>query len=81
MAELAIGLVGAAATVGAANLTMVSGFTGRHERSHREEMLETDRNMGNFRANLQSGEVTTEEERDFLRIRDECVMPFLQRDG
>jgi hypothetical protein len=73
MAEIALGLVGAAATMGAAGLTMGSGFTGRHESSHREEITETRKNTNDFFANLQKGGVTSDEEREFLEARDECV--------
>ncbi|KAJ7908165.1 hypothetical protein B0H13DRAFT_2017507 [Mycena leptocephala] len=45
MAELAAGLVGAAVTVGAGALTTASGFIGRHEYSHHEQLMETKRNM------------------------------------
>ncbi|KAJ7745397.1 hypothetical protein B0H14DRAFT_459594 [Mycena olivaceomarginata] len=48
MAEIAVGLVGAAATVGAAGLTTGSGFTGRHESSYRQELMETRRNTDDF---------------------------------
>ncbi|KAJ7763655.1 hypothetical protein DFH07DRAFT_812678 [Mycena maculata] len=73
MAELTLGVIGAAATIGAAKLATASGFTGRHESSHREEMMETKRNMDDFRANLQSGDVTPDEEREFLRTRDKAI--------
>ncbi|KAJ7323678.1 hypothetical protein DFH08DRAFT_349236 [Mycena albidolilacea] len=73
MAELAVGLIGAAATVGAAQLTSGSGFTGRHESSHRQEMIETRRNMDDFIANLSSGQVTQDEELEFLRTRDRAI--------
>ncbi|KAJ7131473.1 hypothetical protein C8R44DRAFT_871964 [Mycena epipterygia] len=73
MAELAAGFVGAAATVGAVTLTTVSGFTGRHESSCREEMLDTRRNMDDFMNNLQSGDVTADEEMEFLKTRDEAL--------
>jgi len=71
MAEVALGLVGAAATVGAATLATGSGFTGRHENSYREEMLDTRRSTEDFIKYLQSGEVTPDEERDFLTTRGE----------
>ncbi|KAJ7686797.1 hypothetical protein B0H17DRAFT_704100 [Mycena rosella] len=73
MAELAVGLIGAAATVGASTLATGSGFTGRHESSHREEIMDTRRNMSDFLANLQSGDVTPDEEREFLRTREEAI--------
>ncbi|KAJ7880476.1 hypothetical protein B0H13DRAFT_1891743 [Mycena leptocephala] len=73
MAEIAAGFVGAAATVGAAGLTAESGFTGRHESSHRQEIMETRRNTDDFLANLRSGEVTPDEESDFLSARDEAI--------
>ncbi|KAJ7131464.1 hypothetical protein C8R44DRAFT_555548, partial [Mycena epipterygia] len=57
-AKLAAGFVGAAATVGATTLATGSGFTGRHESSHREEMMDTRRNTDDFMKNLQSDEVT-----------------------
>ncbi|KAJ7331031.1 hypothetical protein DFH08DRAFT_815111 [Mycena albidolilacea] len=72
MAEVALGLVGAAATMGAAGLTRGSGFTGRHESSHREEILETRRNTDSFLASLQKGGVTPDEEGEFLEARDEA---------
>jgi hypothetical protein len=71
--EAAVGLIGAAATVGAAKLAVGLGFTGRHESSHREELMETKRNMNEFMENLKSGEVTQEEEVQFLKTMDECV--------
>jgi hypothetical protein len=73
MAEVAVGLLGAAAAVGAAQLTTGSGFTGRHERTYREETMETRRNMDEFMANLQSGDVTQHEEIEFLKTKSECV--------
>ncbi|KAJ7763654.1 hypothetical protein DFH07DRAFT_812674 [Mycena maculata] len=76
MAEtVALGLVGAAVTVGAAQLTAASGFTGRHESSYRQEMLETRRNTDDFLTNLQStsGDITPDEEREFLKVRDEAI--------
>jgi hypothetical protein len=71
--EVVVGLIGAAATVGAAKLAMGSGFTGRHETSHREELMETKRNRSEFRENLKSGEVTGEEEAQFWKNMDECA--------
>jgi hypothetical protein len=73
MAEVALGLLSAAATVGAAQLTTGSGFARRHESTHREETMEMRRNMEEFLANVRGGDVTQEEEREFLRTRDECV--------
>ncbi|KAJ7456933.1 hypothetical protein FB451DRAFT_1275287 [Mycena latifolia] len=73
MAELAIGLVGAAATVGASTLATGSGFTGRHEVSHREEILETRRSTTDFMTSLKSGDVTPDEENEFLKIREEAI--------
>ncbi|KAF7339148.1 Macrophage erythroblast attacher isoform 1 [Mycena venus] len=73
MAEIALGVVGAAATVGAAGLTAGSGFTGRHESSHRQEIMEIRRNTDDFLENLQSGDVTPFEEREFLGTRDEAI--------
>ncbi|KAJ7907738.1 hypothetical protein B0H13DRAFT_2193663 [Mycena leptocephala] len=73
MAEIALGLVGAAATVGAVGLTTGSGFTGRHELSHREEIMEIRRTTDDFLANLQDGGVPPEEEREFWKVRDEVV--------
>ncbi|KAJ6563403.1 armadillo-type protein [Mycena vulgaris] len=73
MAEVAVGLLGAAATVGAVQLATGSGFTGRHESRHREEMMETKRNTDEFRANLQSGDVTKDEEIEFLNTKDQAI--------
>ncbi|KAJ7476439.1 hypothetical protein FB451DRAFT_1173298 [Mycena latifolia] len=73
MAEVVVGLVGAAATVGAAALTTGSGFTKRHESSYRQELMETRRNMDDFLTNIRSGDVTPDEETDFLSARDEAV--------
>ncbi|KAJ7096932.1 hypothetical protein C8R44DRAFT_889525 [Mycena epipterygia] len=69
MAELALGFVGAAATVGAAALSTDSGFTRRHESSHREEMMETRRSMDDFKTNLQCGDVTQKETTEFLTAK------------
>jgi hypothetical protein len=71
MAELAAGLVGAAATVGAGALTTASGFIGRLEYSHHEQLMETKRNMGDFMENLRGGDVTPDEETEFLKTTDE----------
>ncbi|KAJ7622182.1 hypothetical protein FB45DRAFT_122564 [Roridomyces roridus] len=75
MAEVALGLVGAAATAGGAALQAASGFVGRHESGHQQEIMETERNTRTFRENLDraGGDVTQEEERDFQRSRDEAV--------
>ncbi|KAJ7271734.1 hypothetical protein C8J57DRAFT_1179725 [Mycena rebaudengoi] len=73
MAELAAGLVGAAVTVGGAALASASGFAGRHENSHHKEMLDTRRSTEDFMKYLQSGEVTPDEERDFLTTRNEAM--------
>ncbi|KAJ7096835.1 Pleckstrin homology domain-containing protein [Mycena epipterygia] len=73
MAELTLGLVGAAATVGAAALSSDSGFTGRHESSHREEMKETRRIMDDFKATLRCGDVTPDEAAEFLTTRAEAI--------
>jgi hypothetical protein len=71
MAELAAGLVGAAVTVGAGALTTASGFIGRHEYSHHEKLMETKRNMSDFTENLRGGDVTPDEETEFLKTTDE----------
>ncbi|KAJ7930784.1 armadillo-type protein [Mycena leptocephala] len=73
MAELATGLLGAAATVGAAQLTAASNFTGRHESSQRELIMERKRNTDEFFANLRGGDVTPDEETEFLRTRAEAI--------
>ncbi|KAJ7622143.1 hypothetical protein FB45DRAFT_122273 [Roridomyces roridus] len=75
MAEVALGLVGAAATVGGASLEAASGFVGRHESRHQQEMMETERNTRAFRENLDrgGGDVTQEEEREFWTTRAEAV--------
>ncbi|KAJ7131479.1 hypothetical protein C8R44DRAFT_904589, partial [Mycena epipterygia] len=73
MAELALGFIGAAATVGAATLATGSGFTGRHESSYREEMLDTRWSTDDFIKNLQSGEVAPDEEIEFWKTRDEAI--------
>ncbi|KAJ7701324.1 hypothetical protein B0H14DRAFT_3032245, partial [Mycena olivaceomarginata] len=73
MAEITLGVVGAAATVGAAGLTAGSGFTGRHESSHRQEIMEIQRNTDDFLENLQSGDVTPNEEREFWGTRDKAI--------
>ncbi|KAJ7131475.1 hypothetical protein C8R44DRAFT_904583 [Mycena epipterygia] len=72
MAELVAGFVSTAETFGAATLATGSGFTGRHESSHREEMLET-RSMDDFMQNRQSGEVTPDEQVKLLKARDEAI--------
>ncbi|KAJ7290252.1 hypothetical protein C8J57DRAFT_1458877 [Mycena rebaudengoi] len=66
-----VGLVGAAATIGATQLTAGAGFTGRHESSHREERMETKRNRVEFMENLKNGDVSREEEEQFLKTLDE----------
>ncbi|KAJ7927882.1 hypothetical protein B0H13DRAFT_1860919 [Mycena leptocephala] len=68
-----VGLLGAAATVGAAQLTAASNFTGRHESSHREVIMERRRNTDEFFANLRGGDVTPDEETEFLRTRAEAI--------
>jgi hypothetical protein len=73
MADVTLGLLGAAATVGAAQLTTGSGFTGRHERNHREEMMETRRNVDEFRTILRGGDVTPDAESEFWETKAECV--------
>ncbi|KAJ7779014.1 hypothetical protein B0H16DRAFT_802462 [Mycena metata] len=73
MAELATGLLGAAATVGAASLTAVSDFARRHEVSLREEIQDTRRNTEDFMENLRSGDVTRLEEQEFLMTRQKAV--------
>jgi hypothetical protein len=73
MAEVALGFVGAAATVGAAGLATGSGFTGRHESSHRQELAEIKRNTDDFLASVKKGDVLPDEEREFMVARDECV--------
>jgi hypothetical protein len=75
MAEATVGLLGAAATIGAAQVTAASNFTGRHESSHREVIMERRQNTDEFFANLRGGDVTPDEETEFLRIRTECVPP------
>jgi hypothetical protein len=77
MAEVTVGLLSAAATVGAAHITAASNFTGRHESSHREVIMERRRNTDEFFASLRGGDVTPDEETEFLRTRTECV-PRLQ---
>lgn len=66
MAELAAGLE-------APMLAPGSGFTARHESSFREEMMDTRRSMVDFMQNLQGGDVSLEEQIEFLSNRDECV--------
>ncbi|KAJ7030082.1 hypothetical protein C8F04DRAFT_1114565 [Mycena alexandri] len=73
MAEIAIGLLGAAASVGAAGLATGSGFTGRHESSYRQELQETKRNTDDFLANFRSGDVTPNEEGEFLTEREKAI--------
>ncbi|KAJ7622139.1 hypothetical protein FB45DRAFT_122237 [Roridomyces roridus] len=75
MAELALGLVGAAATMGAASLEAASGFVGRHESRHQQEIMETERNTRAFRENLDRAgrDVTQEEEREFWGTRAEAL--------
>ncbi|KAJ6514526.1 kinase-like domain-containing protein [Mycena vulgaris] len=77
MAELAVGLVGAAVTVGAASLAIGAGFTGRHENSHREEMMDTRRTMAEFIAYLKSQDVSQDREREFLKTRQESLTESL----
>ncbi|KAJ7112564.1 kinase-like domain-containing protein [Mycena epipterygia] len=79
MAELAAGILGAAATAGAAAFTSTSGFTGRHESSHREEIIDTRRNMADFMENRETGDVTPDEETEFLNTRDEKLNLWYQR--
>ncbi|KAJ7761446.1 hypothetical protein B0H16DRAFT_1531100 [Mycena metata] len=73
MAELATGLLGAAATVGAASLTSVFGFARRHGGSLRGEIQDTRRSTEGFMNNLQSGDVTPIEEQEFLTTRQRAV--------
>ncbi|KAJ7764777.1 hypothetical protein B0H16DRAFT_1798180 [Mycena metata] len=73
MAELAVGVLGAVATVGAAQLTTAAGFSGRHERTHHQETMETKRNTEEFLANVRIGDITQAEEREFMRVRDEAI--------
>ncbi|KAJ7468560.1 hypothetical protein FB451DRAFT_1256535 [Mycena latifolia] len=73
MAEVALALVGAGATVGAGALTTGSGFTGRHENSLREEIMDTRRSTADFLTNLQSGDVTKDEEVEFLTTREKAI--------
>jgi hypothetical protein len=73
MAEIALGLVGAAATVGASTVAAGSGFTGRHENSYRHEIMDIKISMTDFLDNLHSGDVTQHEEREFLAAREQCV--------
>ncbi|KAK7038582.1 hypothetical protein R3P38DRAFT_547918 [Favolaschia claudopus] len=73
MAEAAAGFLGAAATVGAATLAAGVGFTGRHENSLREEIQATKKSTADFMENLQSGDVTGEEERLFWETRAEAI--------
>ncbi|KAJ7131477.1 hypothetical protein C8R44DRAFT_731700 [Mycena epipterygia] len=80
MAEFAV--VGAVATVGAATLNMGSGFTGRHEGSHHQEMLETRRITDDFNIqNRQSGGVTPDKRIKFLETRDECYRRAIRREN
>ncbi|KAJ7035375.1 hypothetical protein C8F04DRAFT_1098235 [Mycena alexandri] len=73
MAELAVGLFGAAATVGAAQLATGSGFTGRHESSYREERMDTKRSISDFEANRRSGDVTLDMESEFSETKNEAT--------
>ncbi|KAJ7430186.1 hypothetical protein FB451DRAFT_1325416 [Mycena latifolia] len=73
MAELAIGLVGAGATIGAGVLTTGSGFAGRHENSLREEIMDTKQSTADFMTNLQSGDITKDEEIEFLKTREKAI--------
>jgi RPA family protein len=73
MTEVAIGLLGAAATVGVSSLVAGSGFTGRHEHSHREEMIEMRRSTTEFMVKVQCRDIRQEDERVFLDARKECV--------
>ncbi|KAJ7668091.1 hypothetical protein B0H14DRAFT_1042312, partial [Mycena olivaceomarginata] len=73
MAEVTVGLLSAAATVGAAHITAASNFTGRHESSHREVIMERRRNTDEFFASLRGGDVTPDEETEFLRTRTEAI--------
>jgi hypothetical protein len=73
MAEVAVGLLGAAATVGASSLAAGSGFTARHEHSHREEMIETRRGIAEFMVEIQRGDVAQDDVRGFSDARKECV--------
>ncbi|KAJ7112512.1 hypothetical protein C8R44DRAFT_797452 [Mycena epipterygia] len=66
MAELAPGLE-------APTLTPGSGFTARHESSHREGMMDTRRSTTDFMQNPESGDVTQEEQMEFLNTRDEAI--------
>ncbi|KAJ7644919.1 hypothetical protein FB45DRAFT_898958 [Roridomyces roridus] len=75
MAEVALGLVGAAATVGAAAVTAGSGFSARHESVHRQEIVDTERTTEAFRENIGQGgeEITMSEERQFWSTRDKLI--------
>ncbi|KAJ7131465.1 hypothetical protein C8R44DRAFT_904573 [Mycena epipterygia] len=73
MAEFS-GFVGAAVTIAATTLSIGSGFTGRHEGSHRQEMLETHRITDDFNVqNRQSGGVTPDKKNKFLETRVEAT--------
>jgi hypothetical protein len=52
-------------------LTTASGFIGRHEYSHHEQLMETKRNLSDFMENLRGGDVTPDEETEFLKTTDE----------
>ncbi|KAJ7767616.1 hypothetical protein B0H16DRAFT_1453244 [Mycena metata] len=60
--ELSVGFISAAATVAAAQLTMGAGFTGRHERTHREETMGTKRNTKEFLVILSGRDAAQAEE-------------------
>jgi hypothetical protein len=73
MDEVTAGLLGAAVTVGAAQVTPAPNFTGHYGNSHREVMMEGRRNADELFADLPGAEVTPEEEPEIFRTRAECV--------
>lgn len=74
IAELSVGFISAAATVGAAQLTMGAGFTGRHERTHREETMGTKRNTKEFLVILSGRDAAQAEE--FIEVRARCLNEY-----
>ena len=71
MAELGAAAIGMAATMGAALYTAASGFIARHENTHSLRVTEIRRHIADFEAAYAQGEVTEDDWRTYLAIRNE----------
>ncbi|KAF9040244.1 hypothetical protein BDZ89DRAFT_1060664 [Hymenopellis radicata] len=65
MAELAGGLIGACASLAATAYARSSGFSGRHESSHRAELASLDGSASRFSVSLENGTATEDDEESF----------------